>query len=180
MPPIAIIDARVPSEVDKEALAKLEQAQPAAARALRAQAEEFGALLRNELHYLSGGEAPTSVLLLADLAIATMVSVQMQRHMTFGAFGKWTEAQLDDKVRESAEKSQRNLAGISVIARDLLASARAAAREAKADRPRGSASEQLLTALGVEVAAQPPDRPPGAVASGSLPSPFPSSPLEPE
>ncbi len=169
-PPISIFDARVPSQPDLSAVLVLEAKQPAAARAIRAQAEQFGGLLREELHSIAGGEAPPSVLLLADLAVSTMVSVQMQRHMTYGAFGQWSEAYCDgasdSKQREGAEKSQRNLAGISVIARDMLIAARAAARDVGAQL-RGTGTDGLMRAIGARAPDPVPDHRGGVGSIGA-------------
>lgn len=175
--PITILDARVPRPDGYEALLRLEHQSGPAVAAIREQGAAFRIELLGELHALAGGQAPPSVMALAELATGALISLHMQRYMTMGSFGVWAESDLDasaNRLRESAEKSQRNLAGLAVVARDLLQSARAAAREASGAAG-ASPTQQLLTRIG---ASHPvPPQAPGVGVIGAPPFSNHSSPI---
>jgi hypothetical protein len=160
----------------------LERSGPAA-REVAEQAEVFGALFRAELQSLAGSELPPSVTAQAQMAINGMATLYRAELLAGAAFGDWSEAYLDraasNALNERADKSQRNLAGLAIVARDLLLAARAAAKEVR--QGQGSATDGLMSALGVtrrpveSSASSPPLHPGGVEKSGTpTPNPIPS------
>jgi hypothetical protein len=171
-----LVDGRVPSS-SSPALAKLQERAGPAAREVQAQAEVFGALFRVELQSLAGSELQPSVTALAQMAINAMATLYRAELLAGAAFGDWSEAYLDHKastaLNERADKSQRNMAGLAIVARDLLLAARAAAKEARtaAGNPVDDLSARLAAGEAQrEVLPQVPVDPPGVVSSGA-PSP---------
>jgi hypothetical protein len=178
---VELLDARPPRDGGDAALIALEHKAGAAAAAIREQGQAFRTELLAELHALSGGQAPPSVMAIAELATGALISLHMQRYMTLGSFGSWAEAALDrdaQRLRESAEKSQRNLAGLAIVARDLLVSARTAAKEAKSASD-GTPTAGLMRRLGVAGADPVPLSTGGVGAIGAPLSPNPPSSQEP-
>jgi len=159
----------------KPTLARLEKSTGRAVLEVHELAEEFGVALRAELNDLAGGEAPASVMAMGQLAVNAIGNLHKAQLMSDCAVGDWSEARLDEKanadLNERANKTLRNLAGLAVVARDLLQSARSAAKEA---RSVGSPTEQLMTRLGVGGPARVPISPPGVGDEGA---PLPQSPL---
>lgn len=181
MAAVSILDARMPQADGDEALRRLEHQAGAAVAAIREQGAAFRSELLSELNQAAGGQAPPSVMALADLATGALISLHMQRYMTMGSFGAWAESELDasaNRLRESAEKSQRNLAGLAVIARDLLKSAREAALEAGRLSKGHDALGGLLESIGATPARSPIDTPGGSAFGSprsSTQSPSPNS-----
>lgn len=152
----------------KARLERLERSTGLVVAELAEQTELFAAPFRAELIALAGGvELPASVQMVAQLAVVAVATVKRAQLLSNAALGDWSEARLDtlacETLHERADKSQRNLAGLAIVARDLLQSARAAAKEAGAERNGAAMNpvDRLMGKLGVrtataEVAAAPP------------------------
>ncbi len=115
----------------RQAIELLKAKSGLAAGEVAEQAEEFGRLFRAELQSLAGSELSPAVHALAQMAIDMMAVVYRAQLLAGAAFGQWSEAFLDQAastaLNERADKAQRNLAGLCIVSRDLLLSARQAA-----------------------------------------------------
>lgn len=179
---VALLDCRLPSEIAAANQAALEQFKRRAApfyAAIRTGAEQYGEFLRAELNALAGGEAPPSVMALAQAAIDAHANCQLAQHIVGHATGD-LEALPDEKQqgrRLEITQLQRTAMGLDVAFTDLVRRATEAAR-AEAGK-RTSATDQLMARLGHgqlrrEVAALSPLQPPGGVAIGAPHAPLPT------
>ena len=157
---VSLLDPRAPLTPHISRLRA--RAGPAVAEAEQQEAV-FRAALEVELRAIAGlAELPLSVQALAHLAAGAMGHYQLQCWVGRGHYGRWAEADLDSELAmdtgvqdarrvtrgERAERSLRNAAGLAIVARDLLAGARVAAREARVTHG-SSATQGLFARLGV-------------------------------
>lgn len=199
---VSLVDAR-PGTGDDGPIRTLERYAGPAFVAVRAQADVFRLELDRELRVLAGtDDLPPSVQARAHLAVDTMVQQRLLSLAASGSAGRWAraatklaESSLDEDIvvvekRESALTNvAKHAAGLAVLCRDLLESARAAARAVQADQA-GGVVPGLMGRLGVapartgsmethgsektqpaaEVRPEPPISPPGEVSLGAPPS----------
>jgi hypothetical protein len=169
----ALTDLRPPGprRINLEPIKRLERAAGDAVMAVKEQADEFRLALDAELCSLVGNnELPPSVQAMASQAVDAMVQHRLLSLAAAGSAGRWakaavklSEATLDTDIAKLERNVQdgeaalvhaaRHAAGIAIVARDLLQSARAAAKEARAT---GSPTEQLMARLGVGQAIESP------------------------
>lgn len=150
---VTLLDARLPSEVYAENQAALARFKAAAApfyQAIRAGAEEYGAVLRSELNALAGGEAPPSVMALAQAAVDAHANCQLAQHILGHATGdlEILKATKQASRRLEITQLQRTAMGLDVAFTDLVRRATEAAREAGKAKA-GSPTQALLTRIGV-------------------------------
>jgi len=178
---LRIASVRTPG-AGKARLERLERSFGGIVAELAEQQENFAVPFRAELSALAGGELPVSVQVIAQLAVMAVTTVRKAELLSNAALGDWSEARLDalacETLHERADKSQRNMAGLAIVARDLLQSARAAAREA-GESNRGSPTEQLLTRLGVGQAVASPSADQAAPLTQTAASSDPVPPFDP-
>lgn len=178
---LRITSVRTPG-AGKARLERLEQSFGGIVAELDEQAEAFAGPFRAELTELAGGEMSPSTQVLAGLAIGAVLNVRRAELLVSAALGDWSEARLTtlacETLSERSDKSQRNLAGLAIVARDLMQSARDAAREEGKVRKGVGPVGQLMTRLGVAAGPGPvPDLTPGG---GSVGAPLYQNPEHPE
>lgn len=156
---VSLIDPRAP---DHPEIQRLTARGGGAVSAIAEQGREFRAALDAELLQIAGTALPLSVQTHAHLATAALGDYQLARYLAHGIYGRWAEADLDSEIArdeeyslrraatrgERVEKAFRTLAGLAVVARDLIKGARDAAREARAEAG-STATQGLFARLGV-------------------------------
>lgn len=165
--PVMLVNVQVPSFTPEEVAAAEEQqvkrAGPLVIR-IRERAEESWQLVRAELAARSGGEASARTTVLAHYALMANRALELQALLaeaTAGSEGK------------DPDKAFRSLAGLSVVAADLLNKAYAAAtEEGRAKAAKLEPVDALMATLGVtgaEAKSDPmsPFDPPSTLAQGA-------------
>ncbi len=143
---VLLVNVQVPSFTPEEVAAaeaeQVKRAGPLVIR-IRERAEEVWQLVRAELNARAGGEASARTSVLAHYALMSNRALELQALLaeaTAGSNGK------------DPDKAFRSLAGLSVVAADLLNKAYAAATEegaAKAKAQSGGPVGELMGRLGV-------------------------------
>ena len=159
--PVVIVQLGPPSFTPEEVAAaeekQVKRAGPLVVR-IRERAEESWQLVRAELAQRSGGEASARTTVLAHYALMANRALELQALLaeaTAGSDGK------------DPDKAFRSLAGLSVVAADLLNKAYAAAtEEGKAKAAKLAPVDQLMSTLGVTATGHETS---GAAASGLVP-----------
>lgn len=180
---LALVDARVPAPAN-DAVAKLAAKAGPAWSELHRQARESMVPLRAELSQLAGGGAPPpSSSAIAELAAGTLASWRYVQMLAGEISGRreGSEADLARDLKHLLDVT-RQAAGLAVVARDLILSARDVAKDGGPLRTVGGAGVDddgtgILNTLGIPADEPDPSLhpasidPPGGVSLGS--------PLEP-
>jgi hypothetical protein len=171
---ITVLDARPPAlfslAEEDDALEQLaRKAGPATAGIVRRVATAFESY-RCELNQTAGGQASDHVMLLAHNAQRAQVAVELQTSISAMAHGSYVA---NDGDKGQAEKGLHRLVGICAFATDLLNKARDAARE-EGKAATGSATDQLMSRLGVTATASAQAVPDDGSGGGSLGAPGPT------
>lgn len=175
---MALLDSRLPSELAAGNRAALERFKAQAApfySAIRAGAEEYGEALRLELNALAGGQAPASVMALAQAAVDAHANCQLAQHILGHATGGLEDLPKSKQPTRRLEitQLQRTAMGLDVAFTDLVRRATEAAKQARGGGV--SPTQQLLTRIG---AAHPvPPLAPGPGSIGAPPFPIPTPPI---
>ena len=172
---VELLDARLPRNARAENLAALDAFRAKSAPfylAIRDGAEEYGAHLRAELNALAGGEAPPSVMALAQAAVDALSNCQLAQHIVGHATGDLPGLPEKKQPARRLEitQLQRTAMGLDVAFTDLVRRATEAAKEA--GKKGSSPTQQLMARLGH--GAKAPDPVPPQAPGGSSVEPPPS------
>jgi hypothetical protein len=144
--PVMLANVQVPhfteAEIEKAELEQVKRAGPLVTR-MKARIDESWSVVRTDLAERAGGKASIRAQLLSHYALKANMALELQALMAEGLAGR-------DK--EGSDKAFRSLAGLSVVAADLLNKAYAAATEegaAKAKAQSGGPVGELMGRLGV-------------------------------
>jgi hypothetical protein len=131
-----------PEEVEAAERKMVKRAGPVVARMRERTAESWG-LIRAELNELAGGQASAGCTVMAHHALRAHTALELQSLLAEVSAGE---------DAEGSDRAFRSLAGLSVVATDLLRKAYAQAREegaAKAKAQSGGPVGELMGRLGV-------------------------------
>lgn len=159
--PVVLANVQVPhfteAEVEAAEAEQVKKAGPLVTR-LKERIDESWSVVRVDLAERAGGKASIRAQLLGHYALKANMALELQALMAESLAGR-------DK--EGSDKAFRSLAGLSVVAADLLNKAYAAAtEEGKAKAAKLGPVDQLMTTLGVAATGHETS---GATASGLVP-----------
>lgn len=163
--PVLMVNVQVPhfteAEIEAAELEQVKRAGPLVTR-MKARIDESWSVVRADLAERAGGKASIRAQLLGHYALKANMALELQALMAESLAGR-------DK--EGSDKAFRSLAGLSVVAADLLNKAYAAAtEEGKAKAAKLEPVDALMATLGVTGAEAKSDPSPTFDGGGGLTS----------